>query len=169
VVRFNYPARGARGPVDLVWYDGGIHPPTPPELAEDDEELPREGMLFVGDKGKILSGFQLEDPHLIPLKRMRGVQTPPRQPRVHASASETPALSPALTQWVAACRGDKQQSAGSFLNAGPLSELVNLYAVALRTGRRLLYDAHTGTVTNVPEANKLLSREYRRGWDPLTI
>ena len=27
VVRFRYPARGARGPVDLVWYDGGsIHP-----------------------------------------------------------------------------------------------------------------------------------------------
>jgi hypothetical protein len=55
------------------------------------------------------------------------------------------------------------------LNAGPLSEAVNLYAVALRTGRRLLYEAKTGTVTNVPDANKYFSREYRRGWEPQSI
>jgi hypothetical protein len=169
VVRFRYPARGARGPVDLVWYDGGIHPPTPPELEEDGEELPREGMMFVGDKGKILAGFQLEDPHLIPLARMRRVAAGPRPARTRTSGAETPALSPALTQWVAACRGDKQHSPGSFLNAGPLSEAVNLYAVALRTGRRLLYEAKTGTVTNVPDANKYFSREYRRGWEPQSI
>ena len=42
-------------------------------------------------------------------------------------------------------------------------------AVALRTGKRLLYEAKSGTVTNVPEANKYLSREYRQGWDPHTI
>ena len=70
---------------------------------------------------------------------------------------------------MAACRGEKQHSPGSFLNAGPISEAVNLYAVALRTGRRLLYDAGTGTITNAPEANKFLSREYRKGWHPQTI
>jgi hypothetical protein len=167
VVRFRYPARGSRGPVDLIWYDGGIHPPTPPEVEEDGEELPREGMMFVGDKGRILAGFQLEDPHLIPLARMRGQKAAPRPARPHIA--DTPALSPALTQWVAACRGDKQQSPGSFLHAGPLSEAVNLYAVALRTGRRLIYDSSTGTVTNVREANQYLSRQYRSGWDPRTI
>jgi hypothetical protein len=169
VVRFRYPARGSRGPIELVWYDGGIHPPTPPELEEDGEEMPAEGMMFVGDKGKILSGFQLEDPHLIPLARMRGQQKQPRTPRTHMSNSDTPSLSPALVQWVAACRGDKQQSPGSFVNAGPLSEAVNLYSIALRTGRRLLYDASAGTITNVPEANKYLAREYRAGWDPHNI
>jgi hypothetical protein len=167
VVRFRYPARGSRGPVDLVWYDGGNRPSTPPEVEEDGEELPREGMMFVGDKGKILSGFQLEDPHLIPLARMREQKAPPRPPRPHIA--DTPALTPALMQWVAACRGEKQQSPGSFLNAGPLSEAVNLYAAALRTGRRLLYDASTATVTNAPEANQYLSRQYRSGWDPRTI
>ncbi len=169
VVRFRYPARGARGPVDLVWYDGGIHPPTPPEVEEDGEELPAEGMMFVGDKGKILAGFQLEDPRLIPQSRMKGIQAPPKSVRRHISAAETPALSPALTQWVAACRGAKQHSAGSFLNAGGLSEAVNLYAVALRTGKRLLYDAKAGRITNIAAANRFLDREYRQGWAPLTI
>jgi len=169
VVRFRYPARGARGPVDLVWYDGGIHPPTPAELEEDGEELSAEGMMFVGDKGKILAGFQVEDPHLIPISRMKGFPAPPKPARRRITASETPALSPALTQWVAACRGAKEQSPGSFLNAGGLSEAVNLYAVALRTGKRLVYDPQARAITNVPAANRYLDREYRRGWAPLTI
>lgn len=169
VVRFRYPARGARGPVDLVWYDGGIRPPTPPELEEDGQELPPEGMMFVGDKGKILAGFRLESPRLIPQARMKGIEAPPAPVRPRNDGSEPPPLSPGLTQWVAACRGDKQHSPGSFLHAGGLSEAVNLYAVALRTGKRLFYDSGTGEITNVPLANKLLTRVYRTGWDLLTI
>jgi hypothetical protein len=169
VVRFRYPARGQRGPVDLIWYDGGMHPPTPAELEEDGQELPREGMMFVGDKGKILAGFNVESPRLIPAARMQGMAAPPPPARPQNGGPEPPPLSPGLTQWVAACRGDKRHSPGSFLNAGPISEAVNLYAVALRTGKRLLYDAGTATVANVPEANKYLSREYRPGWDPHTI
>ena len=44
-----------------------------------------------------------------------------------------------MRQWIAAARGGPQSS-GSFLNAGPISEAVNLYAIALRTGKKLLYD-----------------------------
>ena len=62
VVRFQYPARGTRPAVDLIWYEGGMRPPTPPELDEDHKELPAEGMMFVGDKGKILAGFRVEEP-----------------------------------------------------------------------------------------------------------
>ena len=61
------------------------------------------------------------------------------------------------------------QSPGSFLHAGGISEAVNLYAVALRTRRRLYYDAANRKITNVPEANKYLSREYRKGWNPESI
>jgi len=52
------------------------------------------------------------------------------------------------------------------LNAGPISEAVNLYAVALRTGKKLLYDGESRKVTNLAEANKYLAREYREGWEP---
>jgi hypothetical protein len=68
-VRFKYPASGTRPAVDLVWYDGGMRPPTPDELEVDNKELPDEGMMFVGSKGKIVAGFFLEDPHLIPESR----------------------------------------------------------------------------------------------------
>jgi hypothetical protein len=77
-------------------------------------------------------------------------------------------LSAGLRQWAAACRGG-EHSPGSFLYAGGISEAVNLYAVALRTRRRLYYDAASRKITNVAEANKYLSREYRKGWSPDSI
>jgi hypothetical protein len=68
---------------------------------------------------------------------------------------------------MAACKGGKQ-SPGNFTNAWPISEAVNLYAVALRTRQRLRYDAANMTITNISEANRYLSREYRQGWAPQT-
>jgi hypothetical protein len=40
------------------------------------------------------------------------------------------------------------------------------YAVALRTGKKLLYDGVSQKVTNLADANRYLGREYRKGWDP---
>ena len=167
VVRFKYPARGQRPAVDLFWYEGGMRPPTPDELDEDHGAIPAEAMMFVGDKGKILAGFHVENPRLIPQRRMQGMVAP--QPAARGQQGGGPRVSPGLRQWVAACRGAKQQSQGSFLNAGPISEAVNLYAIALRTGRRLLYDAQNTTFRNYEAANKYLSREYRKGFDPATV
>jgi hypothetical protein len=155
-VRFRYPAKGERPAIDLVWWEGGMHPPTPEGL---DRELPAEGMMFVGDKGRILAGFRVENPWLL------AGQPPAEAPRGRRQR-EWGELSKGLQQWVAACRGGKQ-SGGNFTNAWPISEAVNLYAVALRTGKKLLYDAATMSVTNDPEANKYLSREYRKGWNPV--
>lgn len=166
VVRFRYPARGSRPAIELIWYEGGMKPATPPELEEDRQELPAEGMMFVGDKGKILAGFRVESPRLIPSSRMNGYTTPP--PRQRRQREEPPQLSPGLRQWVEFARGNGTPSAGSFLNAGPISEAVNLYAVALRTGKKLVYDAPRTSITNISEANRFLSREYRKGWEPET-
>jgi hypothetical protein len=160
-VRFRYPARGQRAPVDLIWYDGGMRPPTPEELDEDRGELPAEGMMFVGDKGKALAGFRVENPRLIPERRMQGRTSPPA-PRTEDG--ERQGLSAGLKQWAAACRGGLP-SPGNFGNAWPISEAVNLYAVALRTGKKLLYDAENRAIKNLSQANHYLSREYRKGWE----
>jgi hypothetical protein len=165
VVRFKFPARGEKPPVDLFWYEGGMRPTTPPELEIDNKEFPIEGMMFTGSKGKILAGFMLQDPRLIPERRMRKHSAAPQPaPRQHQPGE----VAPGVRQWIAAVRGGPQ-SPSSFLNAGPISEAVNLYAIALRTGKKLLYDGGTRKIANVAEANNYLSREYRKGWDPQSI
>ncbi len=49
--------------------------------------------------------------------------------------------------------------------AGPVSETINLGAVALRAGKKVLYDAAKMEITNIPDANKYLRRQYRKGWE----
>jgi len=164
-VRFKFPAHGNWPAMDLIWYEGGMRPPTPPELEEDKMELPAEGMMFVGRRGKILAGFHVDHPRLIPERRMRKHEVP------EAPAPRRPApaeVSPSMRQWMAATQGGAQPPS-SFLNAWPITEAVNLYAVALRTGRKLQYDAENRKIANVREANKYLSREYRPGWAPQSL
>lgn len=154
VVRFRYPS------CDLIWHEGGMRPPVPEELEREGKDLPAEGMMFVGDRGKILSGFRVENPRLLSEK-----QTEPAPERRRRERNQ---LSPGLEQWVAACKGG-QQSPGSFVTTGGLSEAVNLYAVALRTQQKLRWDPAAGKCINSEEANGYLRREYRKGWDPKTV
>jgi hypothetical protein len=162
-VRFSYPANGNRGAVDLYWYDGGMRPPIPDELSTDNKELPQEGMMFVGDKGKILAGFNIQDPQIISGKKMdkaAGVNADKR--------NQVQQTSEALPHFVEACKTGKQYP-GSFPEAEHLTEAINLYAVALRTNKLLKYDAANMNITNVAEANKYLKRDYRQGWNPDSI
>ena len=158
-IRFKFAAREDMGPLDLYWYDGGMRPPTPEELEVDNKEFEAEGMMFVGDKGKILAGFLIEDPRIIPEKKMREYQGP--KPAFEHKERD-PLRGP--TEFVAACRG-VQPSPADFAHAGPISEAFNLAAAALRAGRRVEYDAASMKITNAPDANKYLVREYRKGWE----
>src|SRR5437667_9907896 len=78
MVHFDFPARGELPAVKLHWYDGGIMPPRPQEL-DDERELKREdGILFVGDKGKMLvEGWRGEKPRLMPETREKEYQRSP--------------------------------------------------------------------------------------------
>jgi hypothetical protein len=163
MVRFKYPANGDRPPVELCWYDGGMRPPVPRELIDINEELTAEGMMFVGEKGMIITGFNIQNPRLFSHKK-KDVKTvtPPNQSYAQDN------MIASLQLFADSCKNARQYP-GSFVEAEALTEAINLYAVALRTGRLLKYDAANRQITNVPEANKYLSREYRTGWDPKSI
>ena len=74
VVRWRHPATAIRPSVDTFWYDGGMKPQTPEEMYEDNDDLADEGMLFIGDKGKILCDFRGNKPRLIPKSRQRAFE-----------------------------------------------------------------------------------------------
>jgi hypothetical protein len=139
----------------LFWYDGGMKPATPDELLASGESLPREGMMFVGDKGKIIGGFRGEKPVLYS-ESMASAPAPTPTP-------ETPG-DDANNVWINAFK-NKTQSPGSFIYAGPVTETILLGAVALRAGKRVEYDTASMNITNLPDANKYLVREYRKGWE----
>ncbi len=159
-VRFKFPAKGSRPAVDLFWYDGGMRPPVPEELYNQNKEMPAEGMMFVGDQGTILASFHAGAPQIISGKRAGESKKDVRQD--DAPDQYIP------KGFIDGCLSGKQ-CAGSLRDAWPLTEAINLYAVALRTGKTIYYDAASMKITNISEANKYLSREYRKGWDISSI
>jgi len=67
------------------------------------------------------------------------------------------------SEWVRACRGGPKPLA-DFDYSGPLTEAVLLGCVAIRTGKKLVWDGPNMKVTNVSGANKYIRRRYRSGW-----
>jgi len=154
-IQWEFPARGDQPPVTLHWYDGGLRPPTPPELERDAAQFPAEGMLFVGDKGKILCGFMGDSPRLIPQSRMKEFQPPPET---------LPRPIPELDQWIRAVKGGQAADA-NFVDVHPMAETIQLGNVALRSDKRLLWDAEAMAFKNAPDAQQWLRRTYRKGWE----
>jgi hypothetical protein len=163
-LRFKFASKGDRPAVDLFWYDGGIRPPTPPEMEEEKRSLLPEGMMFVGDRGKILAGFECESPRIIPERAFRdflaakGASVRPPKSGNHIQEEPKPA-------WIEAFKGGAP-TYGNFLLAAPISDAFNLAAISLRLGgKKLLWDSLAMKIPNMPEANQYLTREYRKGWE----
>ncbi len=112
-------------------------------------------MMFVGDEGKILAGFLGTAPEIIPKRKMKayqGKKALPKQERKMRSI-----------QWAEAIKNN-EESPGSFIHAEPVTEAINLAAIALRARKKVEYDSANMKITNDNEANKYLTREYREGW-----
>lgn len=156
LIHFYFPARGDMPPVTLNWYDGGLTPPRPDGLPDDAVLIgeDNEGLIFVGDKGTLMCGFEGGHPHLLPESRMKTFAPPPKTlPRSPGNYRE----------WIEACKGGEPGGSNYEFEAA-VTEIVLLGNVALRAGRKIRWDEQEMKVTNDPEAAPLVSSEYRAGW-----
>lgn len=160
IVRYEFPARENMPPVKLTWYDGGMLPPQPEEL-EPGRKMGKDGsgVIFVGDKGKLMCGTYGDSPRLIPESKMRDYKRPPKTlPRIEGDVGGHE------KNWARACKGG-EPACSNFDYAGFLTEAVLMGNLAIRNpGQRLDWDGPNMTVTNLPEANEYVRRQYRQGW-----
>ncbi len=160
VVTYQFPARGKKPPVTLTWSDGGLMPPRPEDL-EPGRKMGDGGggIIFVGEKGKLMCGTYGSNPRIFPEPKMRAYKRPEktilRSPGIHE-------------EWIQACKNnDPKAATTNFDYSGPLTETMLLANVAVRLKEKnmiLEYDGEKGEITNLPEANELLHFEYRKGW-----
>lgn len=160
IVRYNFPARGDMPKLTFTWYDGGLKPRRPDELEENrpfknDREEENEGLLFVGDGGKILCTFNGGNPKLIPQSKMDSYKQPPKTlPRSPGNERE----------WLDACKGSKVKPGGNFEFEGMVTESLLLGNVAARMGQKLNWDRSNLTL-NSEVAQKFVHPERRSGWE----
>jgi hypothetical protein len=147
--------QGNLPPVKLTWYDGGLMPPKPAELGEEDLNK-GGGALLIGGKGKLLHETYGANPRLLPKSLHDSFGEPAKKlPRIPNQQHEL--------NWVAAAQG-KAEASCPFEYAARLTETMLLGVVALNAGKKIEYDGANMRVTNVAAANEFLKREYRTGW-----
>jgi predicted dehydrogenase len=146
IVTYDFPAREDMPPVRIVWYDGGLKPPCPRQLAG--QTLPNEGTMYIGDDGIIL----------------RDRVVPESQAQKFADVPKTlPRRTGTWAEWYEACTGG-QPAGCDFPWAGLLTDFVLLGNIAIRTGKYLQWDGAAARITNDQDANQLLHEPYREGW-----
>ncbi len=147
------------GPFSLIWYDGGLLPPTPPGFPAGLPMSPEGGVLFVGARGMLMHETYGERPMLIGEGLDDAAKAVPQTlPRIQGG------LQGHEMNWVRAIRGEEAVSC-RFEYAAPLVETMGLGIVAMMVDQAIDYDAASGRVTNVAEANQYLGRTYRKGWE----
>ncbi|MCE5187143.1 MAG: Gfo/Idh/MocA family oxidoreductase [Planctomycetaceae bacterium] len=157
IIHLEYPARESLPAVKIHWYDGGLLPERPEEL-----ELGRRigtdgsGVIFVGDKGKLMCGCYGEAPQLIPYSKMQAYKRPEKSiPRIKTGHE---------MNWIEAIKNGTKASS-DFSCSGPFTEMVLMGNLCLyKPGERLLWDGDKMEVTNFPELNQYVNRPYREGW-----
>ena len=151
---YEFPAKGARPAVKMTWYDGGLTPPKPVEMG--DEELNKGGgVLYIGAKGKLLHDTYGFNPRLLPKSLHESVGKPAETYARIVGSHEM--------NWVDAIRGT-QKTTSPFEYSAKLTEIMLLGVAALNAGKKITYDGANMKVTNVPDSDALLKRRYREGW-----
>ena len=153
----------------VTWTDGGLRPDRKLAQMPADVDLPRSGSLFIGEKGNLVLPH-VGGPRLYPVENFQGFAYP----------KDIKGLNH-YHRWIDAIIGGTKTTDG-FDYAGWLSEAAQLGNVATRVPRRpvnshgklsvtpeelnvLTWDAENLRITNNVEANALLTRTYRKGWE----
>ena len=149
IARQEYAARGALPPVALTWYHGGGYPAL---MKEHTIPQWKNAVLFVGSEGMLIADYGRH--LLLPEDKFTGFERP--DPFIPASIGHH-------REWVEACKTGGPTTC-DFDYGGALTEAALLSNVALRTGRKLTWDAKALKAVGCPEADALIRREYRQGW-----
>jgi hypothetical protein len=156
VVQYEFPGteRTADKSLKLTWYDGqGKYPPAERLGLENGVKVPSAGSVLIGEKATLLIPH-VAAPQLLPKEKFADFKFDKVAGGDH------------YVGWADACRGEGKTTS-HFDYAGPLTETVLLGTVAIRVpGETLKWDAAGMKVTNSEQADALLRKKYRKGWEP---
>ena len=145
---FEFAARGKHPALTLHWSHSkeGL-----PIVREHGLDHGSSGVLFVGTKGKLYSGFSKRK--LLPESDFTDLEAPPR------SIPDSPGF---YREWIDACKGGAAATC-HFDYSGPLTETVLLGNVAYRCGEAFDWKAAKLEASSA-RAQALIREEYREGW-----
>ncbi len=158
IVKYSFPARGDMPALEMFWYENGKMPPRP-EGVPADQKLGEgdNGALYIGDKGVLTTGTYGGDARLLPDERMKDYKQP-------AQTLERISGENHYRNFADACRTGKP-AVSNFDYAAPFTEMLLFGNIAVLAGKKVEYDREKMQVTSDRSLDKLLTKEYRKGWE----
>lgn len=144
--------------VKVFWYDGGMMPSRPSELA-DGETLMEDrmgGCLFIGTKDKLICNTGGLHPMLLSGRKPNVPETLTRIPDAYELED-----GPHVGDWIRACKEspkNRRQPASNFEFAGPFTEMILMGALSVRLqslNRELHWDGENMQFTNISSSDEL--------------
>ena len=157
-ITYQFPTGPYSGDLKFVWYDGNRMPPDDviAEVGMTSKDVAKKfDLVMIGEKGK----FFFKRSSTAWVVTPQSVLDDFEEPKV-----TIPRVADEDAEWVAACRGGAP-ALSNFANAGPFTEMVLLGNLAVRLGKRIKWDGPAMKATNAPEADPLIKRDYRKGWE----
>ncbi len=153
-ITYEFPQRGKLPPCKMFWYERR----QPPASAFPGNRRigGGSGSIIVGSKGWMLSEGDYGGGYkLLPDGDFRNFKKPtPSLPRSTGHHRE----------WVEACKGGRKAFSNFVDHASSLTETLLLGNVAIRVGKRIVWDTEKLQVVDNREAARFIRREYRKGW-----
>jgi len=170
-VKIDFPSRGDLPAATLHWYEGkkdGKKVLPPSELVAKAvaldarrKNLVDSGSILVGSKGIAYS----PDDYGAEVFFSTG-DVANNGSKLESFKSNNGGDRGQKKEWVDAIKAGKPELAlSNFDYAGLLTAAFLLGNVAIRTGKPFTWDGEACKATDLPEAAKLIRREYRKGWD----
>ncbi len=158
IIKFEFPARGNKPPVTLLWHEGGLKPENRPEWEMD--ELPGSGMIMVGEKQNIITGGRPNNAQLMMPKEewenwVENEMPEPTIPRVEGGPQQ---------EFLRAVKGEGPKPGSNFDYASRLTEMAAVGVLAQRFNTRIEFDAENMKVTNHPDMDQYIKEPMREGW-----
>jgi predicted dehydrogenase len=150
IARYHYNEYRPGG-VNVTWYHGGKRPEREGMPADFNEKW-KSGVLFVGEKGELLSDYGKHV--LLPEEKFKDFVRPEQFIKKSVGHHK---------EWINACKHGTPTTC-NFDYSGALAEAVLLGNVAYRVGKKLAWDSKTLKATNCPEAEEFIQHHYRAGW-----
>jgi predicted dehydrogenase len=138
----------------LEWFDGAYYPPENIRklYSPDLKDYPAESSMLIGTEGALFIPLGAE-PELLPDEKFAKIERPKLPERNH------------YHHFVDACLADGKTES-HFAQTGPMTEAILLGTVAIRApGALLRWDPRHLRIPNHPDAERLLRRGYRKGWE----
>jgi predicted dehydrogenase len=159
-ITYDFPARGNRQALRVVWRDGELGAPRPAGLPSGDSwpmYADPGSQVWIGSNASLIADVYGDRVQVLDPKIQADISRNP-------PAQKYPRVKNVYDEWITAAKAGSQPGSSFAAHAGPLTEMLLLGNLAVRLGQPVELDVQSGAVRSPTVPADYIRPAYRSGW-----